>query len=53
MITLQQLRRIAVALLSAIVVCGCFSPVFSSQSGSQEILVLYSNDVLGETEPCG
>ena len=25
----------------------------SSVSGKQELLLFYSNDVLGETEPCG
>ena len=48
-------RKTGVLLLFVIMVAACWLPALrsaSSQSG-REIVFYYSNDVHGETEPCG
>jgi len=45
--------KIIIYFLMALLLSGCLIKVSSSPAREQDFLLLYSNDVTGETEPCG
>jgi len=47
------MKRFVILVLFLSLIPSWSSTAASSVSGEQELLLFYSNDVLGETEPCG
>jgi hypothetical protein len=47
------MRRLVILILFLILIPSWSTIAVSSVPGDQELLLFYSNDVLGETEPCG
>jgi len=45
-------RLFMLILLLGLIVSGIYTAA-AGVAGEQDILIFYSNDVLGETEPCG
>jgi len=47
------MRRLIILIMFLSLIPSGFTKAGSSIPGKQELLIFYSNDVLGETEPCG
>ena len=46
-------RHIIVCILSTLLLTLLLTARFIRTAGASELVILYSNDIRGETEPCG
>jgi len=46
-------QRFLISLFLAIILCCSLAPDYALAAAQEKFLLFYSNDIEGETEPCG